>query len=62
VARLSSRSQPVKRISNLPFFEPDKVSVDLHDRRPMLEPGQNVISRGVDRDLTIDEAIPLRLT
>jgi uncharacterized protein (DUF427 family) len=50
----------VRRISNLVSFEPDKVSVDLDDRRLRLEPGQNVIPHGVDRDLTVDEAIPPR--
>jgi uncharacterized protein (DUF427 family) len=47
----------VKRISNLLSFEPDKVLVDLDRRRLSLEPGQNVISHGADRDRTIDEAI-----
>ena len=51
--------EEVKRISNLLSFEPDKVAVDLDDRRLRLEPGQNVISHGVDRDLTTEEAIPL---
>ena len=51
--------EEVKRISNLLSFEPDKVTVDLDDRRLRLEPGQNVISHGVDRDLTTEEAIPL---
>jgi hypothetical protein len=34
--------------------------VDLDHRRLRLEPGQNVIPHGADRDLTTDEAIPAR--
>ena len=52
--------EEVKRISNLLSFEPDKVTVDLDDRRLRLELGQNVFSHGVDRDLTTQEAIPLQ--
>jgi hypothetical protein len=36
-------------------FEPDKVEVELDDRRLRLEPGQSVISHGIDRDLTVEE-------
>jgi uncharacterized protein (DUF427 family) len=50
----------VRRISGLLSFEPDKVQVDLDGTRLRLEPGQNVISHGVDRDLTVDEARPAR--
>jgi hypothetical protein len=41
-------------------FEPDKVPVDLDGTRLRLEPGQNVIPHGVDRDLTVDEATSAR--
>jgi uncharacterized protein (DUF427 family) len=51
--------EEVQRISNLLSFEPDRISVDLDGRRLRLEPGQNVISHGVDRNLTVDEAIGL---
>jgi uncharacterized protein (DUF427 family) len=50
--------QEVGRISNLLSFEPDKVTVELDGSRLSLEPGQTVISHGMDRDLTVDEAVP----
>jgi len=50
----------VRRISGLLSFEPDKVPVHLDGTRLRLEPGQNVIPHGVDRDLTVDEAISAR--
>ena len=43
-------------IGDLVSFEPDKVAVTLDDERLELEPGQNVISHGIDRNLSIDEA------
>ncbi|MCX5063270.1 DUF427 domain-containing protein [Streptomyces sp. NBC_00201] len=46
----------VGRVSRMVSFEPDKVEVCLDGTRLRLEPGQNVISHGVDRDLTLDEA------
>jgi uncharacterized protein (DUF427 family) len=45
----------VQRISGHLSFEPDVVEVHLDGVRLRLEPGQNVISHGVDRDLTPDE-------
>ncbi len=45
----------VRRISGLVSFEPDKVEVHLDGVRQSLEPGQNVVSHGVDRNLTLDE-------
>jgi hypothetical protein len=50
--------EEARRIPNLLSFEPDKVSVDLDDRRFRQEPDQNVISH--DMDLTTDQAIRLR--
>jgi uncharacterized protein (DUF427 family) len=50
----------VRRISGFLSFEPDKVSVYLDGTRLRLEPGQNVLSHGVDRHLTVDEAILTR--
>jgi uncharacterized protein (DUF427 family) len=50
----------VRRISGLLSFEPDKVSLHLDGTPLRLEPGQNVIPHGVDRHLTVDEAIPAR--
>jgi uncharacterized protein (DUF427 family) len=41
-------------------FEPDKVEVTLDGERLELEPGQNVTSHGIDRNLSIDEAGALR--
>jgi len=45
----------VRRISGMISFEPDKVHVELDGRRLQLEPGQSVISHGVDRDLSVEE-------
>lgn len=50
----------VGRISGLVSFEPDKVAVDLDGARLRPEPGQTVISHGIDRDLTTDEVGPGR--
>ena len=44
----------VARISGLVSFEPDKVEVSLDGARLTLEPGQSVISHGVDRDLAVE--------
>jgi uncharacterized protein (DUF427 family) len=43
-------------IGDLVSFEPDKVEVTLDGERLELEPGQNVTSHGMDRNLGIDEA------
>ena len=45
----------VQRISGLVSFEPDKIEVHLDGTRMRLEPGQSVVSHGVDRDLTVEE-------
>lgn len=45
----------VRRISGHLSFEPDQIDVRLDGVRLRLEPGQNVIAHGVDRDLTPDE-------
>ena len=45
----------VRRISGLISFEPDKVEVYLDGGRLRPEPGQSVISHGIDRELTPDE-------
>ncbi|MGW0002736.1 DUF427 domain-containing protein [Nocardia grenadensis] len=50
----------VRRISGMVSFEPDKVEVHLDGTRLRLEPGQTVISHGVDRNLTPDEPIAAR--
>ena len=50
--------EEVKRIANLLSFEPDKVRVDLDGKRLKLESGQNVISHGADRNLTVGEIAP----
>jgi uncharacterized protein (DUF427 family) len=39
-------------------FEADQVEVSLDGKRMRPEPGQSVISHGVDRDLSLDEALP----
>jgi uncharacterized protein (DUF427 family) len=43
-------------IGDLVSFEPDRVEVTLDGERLQLEPGQNVVSHGVDRNLDIGEA------
>ncbi len=45
----------VRRISGMVSFEPDKIEVELDGRRLRQEPGQSVISHGIDRDLTVEE-------
>ena len=45
----------VRRISGLVSFEPDKITVHLDGTQLRLEPSQNVIPHGIDRDLTADE-------
>ena len=45
----------VRRISGFVSFEADKVEVELDGKRLRLEPGQGVVSHGVDRDLTVEE-------
>ncbi|HEY1519412.1 MAG TPA: DUF427 domain-containing protein [Solirubrobacteraceae bacterium] len=47
--------EEVKRITNMISFEPDKVSVSVDGVQMKLEPGQNVISHGADRNLTPEE-------
>jgi uncharacterized protein (DUF427 family) len=46
----------VAAIGDLVSFEPDKVEVTLDGKRLKLEQGQKVISHGIDRNLSIDEA------
>jgi hypothetical protein len=43
-------------IGDLVSFEPDRVEVTLDGQRLVLEPGQNVSSHGIDRNLDVDEA------
>ena len=43
-------------IGDLVSFEPDRVKVTLDGKRLELEPGQNVVAHGADRNLTIGEA------
>jgi hypothetical protein len=43
-------------ISGLVSFEPDRVEVSLDGERLQLEPGQNVVSHGIDRNLDTGEA------
>jgi uncharacterized protein (DUF427 family) len=45
----------VDRISDYISFEPDNVIVELDGGQLHLEPGQTVVSHGVDRDLTVSE-------
>jgi uncharacterized protein (DUF427 family) len=48
--------EEMARIGDLVSFEPDRVEVWLDGERLELEPGQTVVSHGLDRDLTIGEA------
>jgi hypothetical protein len=50
----------VAAIAELVSFEPDRVEVTLDGERLELEPGQNVVSHGIDRDLSVGEAGTLR--
>ena len=45
----------VDRIGAHVSFEPDKVTITIDGRRLLPEPGQNVVSHGPDRGLTVDE-------
>ena len=48
--------EEMERIGDLVSFEPDRVEVLLDGERLELEPGQNVVSHGLDRDLSVGEA------
>jgi len=50
----------VSRISNFLSFEPDIVVVHVDGKQLHLEPGQNVIPHGPDRELTVAEVLPQR--
>jgi uncharacterized protein (DUF427 family) len=61
-ARLAAWSYPdaypeVGRVSNLVSFEPDIISVHLDGAQLHLEPGQEVVPHGPDRNLTVEEAL-----
>jgi uncharacterized protein (DUF427 family) len=43
-------------IGDLVSFEPDRVEVTLDGERLELEPGQDVVSHGIDRNLSVGEA------
>jgi uncharacterized protein (DUF427 family) len=43
-------------IGDLVSFEPDRVEVTLDGERLELQPGQNVVAHGIDRDLSVGEA------
>jgi uncharacterized protein (DUF427 family) len=45
----------VERISDFISFEPDKLTVLVDDKHLHLDPGQTVVSHGLDRDLTVPE-------
>jgi len=44
--------EEMSRIADLISFEPDRVEVRLDGERLELEPGQTVVSHGIDRDFT----------
>lgn len=52
----------VERVRNLVSFEPDKVEVYLDGRQLHLEPGQTVITHGLDRGLDAEEITGSRAT
>jgi uncharacterized protein (DUF427 family) len=47
----------VGRVRNMVSFEPDKIDVYLDDKQLHLEPGQTVVSHGIDRGLDPDEIL-----
>jgi uncharacterized protein (DUF427 family) len=47
----------VDRIAGYASFEPDKVTVTIDGRQLLPEPGQNVVSHGPDRGLTVEEVV-----
>ncbi len=49
--------QEVGRVRHLVSFEPDKIDVYLDGKQLHLEPGQTVISHGIDRGLDADEIL-----
>ncbi|MCX4430484.1 MULTISPECIES: DUF427 domain-containing protein [Streptomyces] len=50
----------VRRVCGLVSFEPDEIEVLLDGIRLRLEPGQGVVSHGVDRNLGLDETTAVR--
>jgi uncharacterized protein (DUF427 family) len=50
----------VGRIADFVSFEPDRVTVYLDGKQLHVEPGQNVIPHGPDRELTVHEVLPVR--
>jgi uncharacterized protein (DUF427 family) len=52
--------EDVAAIGGLLSFEPDRVEVTLDSERLELQPGQNVVAHGIDRNLEISEASALR--
>jgi hypothetical protein len=48
--------EDMSAIGDLVSFEPDRVEVTLDGERLELEPGQTVVSHGIDRDLSVGEA------
>jgi uncharacterized protein (DUF427 family) len=50
----------VDRVAGHISFEPDKVTITIDGRQLLAEPGQNVVSHGPDRGLTVDEVTPVR--
>jgi uncharacterized protein (DUF427 family) len=48
----------VAAVAGFVSFEPDLVEVSLDGKRQRLAPGQSVIPHGVDRNLSVDEALP----
>jgi uncharacterized protein (DUF427 family) len=52
--------EEVARVRDMISFEQDKLTVTLDGKPLLLEPGQQVISHGVDRGLDVDELAPSR--
>jgi uncharacterized protein (DUF427 family) len=50
--------EEVARVRDLISFEQDKLTITLDGKPLLLEPGQQVISHGVDRGLDVDELSP----
>lgn len=52
--------EEVARVRDMISFEQDKLTITLDGKPLLLEPGQQVISHGVDRGLDIEELAPFR--
>ena len=57
----TSPFEDVARIADLVSFYPEKVTITIDGDRLEPAPGQNVISHGLDRNLSVDEVGGIQL-